>query len=417
MDYEDDAYDEHQQYEDELYKDPSGESEFSDGVDSEVEDTILSHIHYSTNVYKKAGVNSAKLAEGQEANTTSNSATGTSSAVATPPKGHLAATPTATEDYFKAVNQGNELDSENEEGIIKASKRVKLSTTTGGAGGKSNNDLKDDDHSEQDEEEESRYSVEKKKDIGLNSWSQRVGASEDPTMDMSDADESDEEVIESADQSHNESEESHNESEESHNESDGLDEHFLDLGGSKQGEEKELNNYDLDAELGHLEGEDFKITTEYYERYERVVHDMVLGEAATISNVNVCNSATSAASLGIKLANVQQLLTVRQYGDNMYSVQTSHCSSLFSTVITVPPWVILETTAIDRDQPPATAINAAVIVTDTRTILGMEIGNMPGKGNEKEKGSESDREIGIVNANERGTGTVSGTEIEIEIEG
>ncbi|KAI7827479.1 hypothetical protein BC939DRAFT_90844 [Gamsiella multidivaricata] len=270
MDY-DDEYDQAQQYEDELYKDSSDKSESSDEVDSEIEDTILSHIHYSTNVYKKAGTTPITPAGDQESNDTfldSTDIPGPTTPSSVPPNGYLAVTPTAAEDYFRAVNQGTELDSESEEGLIKGAK--KASATTAGAGiiGSKASDHK----RPVEDEEESRYSVERKKEIPKNTWSQHAESPQGPADESAGTDSEGSEAEQSIGSASINEISDDDETEGAPqlkkmrliDDAEGLNEHVLDLGASMKDLEDEANNYDLDTELGHLEDEKFKGHSRYY---------------------------------------------------------------------------------------------------------------------------------------------------------
>ncbi|KAF8976868.1 hypothetical protein BGZ46_007892 [Entomortierella lignicola] len=245
MEYEDDEYDQYQQYEDELYKDASEESESDGEVDSDLEDNMLAHIHYSTNVYKNVGPGTSKSSEDQTGNKSISNNGATDS--------HLAASPTAAEDYFKSVNQGNELDSETEEGIIKSSSRAnKTAAATINVGKKSN----DKDVDLDKEIEESRYSAEKK-DTRKNKWSQQAivegihSSNEDSGEEESEESDGDEQSTSGDDPKIQEYESQ-------------LDQHVIDLGASRNDTQDNTNDYDLDVELGHLEDEDFKGRSRYY---------------------------------------------------------------------------------------------------------------------------------------------------------
>ncbi|KAF9182014.1 hypothetical protein BGZ51_005018 [Haplosporangium sp. Z 767] len=253
MDYEDDDYDQYQQYEDELYKDVSEESNDSDQVDSDLEDTMLGHIHYSTNVYKRLGTAAKPSPQGESGTPTP---TTESASVATPNStltNHLADAPVPAEDYFKAVNQGMELDSEKDEGIIKASAR-KSATATASAKGK--------ERAIEEDEDESRYNVEKKKDPSRkNAWDQHSVSTGTPQ----ESDESDD--TDTSESNDDQEDESGSDPEEPSDRDiaipKGLDEHVLDLGTPLEDGQDE-SNYNMDTELGHLEGEDFKGRNRYY---------------------------------------------------------------------------------------------------------------------------------------------------------
>ncbi|KAF9579875.1 hypothetical protein BGW38_003691 [Lunasporangiospora selenospora] len=67
MDYSDDDYESYRQYEDDMYREPSEDSE-SDKVDSEVEDAMLSQLNYSTNVSKRLGPRAIKASSADSGN-------------------------------------------------------------------------------------------------------------------------------------------------------------------------------------------------------------------------------------------------------------------------------------------------------------------------------------------------------------
>ncbi|KAG0204687.1 hypothetical protein BGX28_003436 [Mortierella sp. GBA30] len=248
MDYDDDDYEQYQQYEDELYKDSSDKSEEgSDAGDSEFEDTMLSHIHYSTNVYKKIESTAKSTGETQDSETTGSMAQ-TSTTMNVPSEtDHLAAPPTAVDGYFMAVNQGTELDSENDEGIIKASSANARNPIV------------------IEDEEDSRYSVEKKKD---GKWNQQNAASAAThTQDQEDSGSTSESEGSSASSDEMQVNGAHGTEDSSDNEyqledSDGLDEHVLEF--SKDSQQEEPNDFDLEAELGHLEDKKFLGKNRYY---------------------------------------------------------------------------------------------------------------------------------------------------------
>ncbi|KAG0022247.1 hypothetical protein BGZ80_000693 [Entomortierella chlamydospora] len=254
MEYEDDEYDQYQQYEDELYKDASEESESNDEVDSELEDNMLARIHYSTNVYKRVGSNASKSSEGQTANGSANNTNLTDN--------HLAAPPTAAEDYFNAVNQEYEQDSDNDDGNVNASTHVNNQdvtnfTTTDMNGNNQKNIDPDEEHGE------SRYSVEKK-GASKNDWNQHaIAAGNSPNKETNgdengsdESDTSDEEGAISGEEAADRVSFAEEEIE--------LDQHVIDLGASLDDTQEEANDYDLNAELGHLDDEGFKGHTRYY---------------------------------------------------------------------------------------------------------------------------------------------------------
>ncbi|KAF9141848.1 Zinc finger CCHC domain-containing protein 7 [Mortierella sp. GBA39] len=257
MDYDDDDYDQYRQYEDEMYKDPTDESEASDEVDSELEDTMLGHIHYSTNVYKKIGTD-AKSTDNQEADSADegdDSSKGSS--------GHLAEANTPAEDYFKSTKQGAEADSDTEQ-------RSKKSSSPNGA---SSIQIADD--SGDGEEEESKYKVERKRDtqksssaaetrIGQNSKGAKgAGSGSDSDMDLSDSDRGGDGSQERA-AAQDDEDDVVSDSEDARSDTDGesLDEHFLDLTKTVSGGQEDDNDYDPDAELGHLDDKKFQDCTE-----------------------------------------------------------------------------------------------------------------------------------------------------------
>ncbi|KAG9325357.1 hypothetical protein KVV02_004132 [Mortierella alpina] len=244
MDYEDDDYDQYQQYEDEIYKDSSDRSEEgSDAGDSEFEDTMLSHIHYSTNVYKKIET-SAKPAEEPEQNGTAVSST--QKAADGSQTDHLAEPLSAVDDYFKAANKGTELDSENEEGYTKA----KPSTLNAPI-------------IVIDDDEDSKYSVEKKKDV--DAWDTKSASKALDVQDDSGSDSDSEGPSASDDESLSDAERVRHGREGGEVENDdaqGLDEHYLDVG--RKDAEDERSEFDLEAELGHLDDQKFLGRGRYY---------------------------------------------------------------------------------------------------------------------------------------------------------
>ncbi|GJJ76456.1 protein AIR1/2 [Entomortierella parvispora] len=251
MDYDDD-YDRYQQEEDELYKDPSEDSN-EDEVDSELEDTLLGHIHYSSNVYKKIGSNTK---------TSAPESTNVSSAVSTPKNGHLALS--GADDYFKAVNQGTELDDHMDQGIASSSSNpvtASQSITKRKRGD-------DEEEGMDDEDEESRYSVEKKDGSSkkASSWNDQVAAPRTAGPEDSDSDMSISSVSEERDSGVGDEEDEVTSvgDSEMENSDQALDEHVLDLGTSTENVDGTDNNYDLDTELGHLDNEDFKGRNRYY---------------------------------------------------------------------------------------------------------------------------------------------------------
>ncbi|KAF9170222.1 hypothetical protein BGX21_004152 [Mortierella sp. AD011] len=248
MEYEDDEYDQYQQYEDELYKDASEESESNDEVDSELEDNMLARIHYSTNVYKRVGSNASKSSEGQTANGSVNNIDLADN--------HLAAPPTAAEDYFNSVNQENEQDSDNDEGIANASTHannqdVTNITTTNMNGNYQKNVDPDEEHGE------SRYNVEKK-GASKNNWNQHaIAVGNSPSKGTN----GDEDGSDESDTSDEEGAITGEEAADRVNFAEKeikLDQHVIDLGAPLDDIQEEVNDYDLNAELGHLDDEEFK---------------------------------------------------------------------------------------------------------------------------------------------------------------
>lgn len=167
--------------------------------------------------------------------------------------GRLAASPTPAEDYFKSVNQGNELDSENDEGVIKSSSRNKNQTASIINTGKKSSNQRD--AGFDDQNNESRYSVEKKESTKHN-WSQHA---------IAEINSNNESETEGEEYSSNGSidgraageEESSDEAKVAIEDLQ-LDQHVLDLG-ARVDDTQEETNYDLNAELGHLDNEDFKV--------------------------------------------------------------------------------------------------------------------------------------------------------------
>ncbi|KAF9433259.1 hypothetical protein BGZ76_009688 [Entomortierella beljakovae] len=244
MEYEDDDYDQYQQYEDEIYRDASEESQSGSDVDSELEDNMLAHIHYSTNVYKKVNNNAAKPVEPTVIQAPIDEKSGTNS---------LAAPPTPAEDYFKSVNEGNELDSEGEESIIKASSYSKTSDASTKNENKEGIQLKNGDINDPDDD--SRYNVEKKIHTRKSKWNQST------SVDGEDEDSSDDDSKVVTRQDHNTTTDVLSEETE-------LNQHVIDFGATEDNSDED--KYDVEAKLGHLEDEDFKGRTRYYlEKRER----------------------------------------------------------------------------------------------------------------------------------------------------
>ncbi|KAG0292377.1 hypothetical protein BGZ96_004181 [Linnemannia gamsii] len=259
MDYDDDDYDQYRQYEDEMYKDQSEESEASDEVDSELEDTMLGHIHYSTNVYKKIGTGATSV-DNQETDSSNEDEDSEGSS------GHLAEANTPAEDYFKSTKQGAEEDSDTEQRSSKSSLPNRTSA------------IQVLDDGEDDEEEESKYKVERKRDIQMNSSvantqggqngksvskANGTGSGSDSDMDLSESDGEDDSRQESAVVLDNEEDTvSDGDDAQFGVDREGLDEHFLDLTKTVSGGQEDDNDYDPDAELGHLDDKKFQDCTE-----------------------------------------------------------------------------------------------------------------------------------------------------------
>ncbi|KAG0048054.1 hypothetical protein BGZ83_006942 [Gryganskiella cystojenkinii] len=278
MDYEDDDYDRYQQEEDELYKDESENSEASDEVDSELEDTLMGHIHYSTNVYQKIGKATTKASASTPSESKSAVNSITSSTTSAPKNGHLAAS--GAEDYFRAVNQGSELDDGSDLGLLNSRQQQK-SLSSFAPGWVAINDNKiNEKKADLKEEEESRYSVEKKrKGNKKNSSSHFIiddSGSEDSEAESLDSDMSmsddgsnkklQTETIEREEGEHIEEDElqqddeSKDEDEREEGSGDSLNEHVLEIGSTAENSDDDVNDYDLEKELGHLEDEEFKCT-------------------------------------------------------------------------------------------------------------------------------------------------------------
>lgn len=182
-----------------------------------------------------------------------------STAASTPKNGHLAVS--GAEDYFRAVNQGTELDDGMDQGNL-----GNQSNTVNGAQSitkrKRDGDDGDDD---EDEDEESRYSVEKKDGKSKkSSWNEQVSASRttgegangsDSDMSISsNSEERDSGVGDEEDEVSSDGSDMLEDSDE-----DALDEHVLDIGSSTENIDGTDNNYDLNTELGHLDDVDFKV--------------------------------------------------------------------------------------------------------------------------------------------------------------
>ncbi|KAK3845367.1 MAG: hypothetical protein J3R72DRAFT_41591 [Linnemannia gamsii] len=253
MDYDDDdGYDQYRQYEDDLYKDESDESNASDEVDSEVEDTMLGHIHYSTNVYKKIGAE-AKSTEDQDTGSLTDNKNGQGS------NGLLAKANAPAEDYFKSTTQGTEADSDNdqEDGALSL------------PNGTPTINISDDDG--EDEEEESKYKVERKRDTqnGPNGkQANSTGSGSDSDMDLSDSDSESVPhesivILDDDEQDENDvvSDDDYAQSEDG---DESLDEHVLDLTKTISAGQEDDNDYDPDAELGHLDDKKFQGRGRYY---------------------------------------------------------------------------------------------------------------------------------------------------------
>lgn len=190
----------------------------------------------------------------------------TSTAASTPRNGHLAAS--GGEDYFRAVNQGTELDDALDHGILSNQSNRSIS--------KRKHESEEDDD---DDNEESRYNFDKK-NTGSQKKSWRDSSSEKRTngqnvesgnessdSDMSMSGESEdhsESIINGVEPEEGEilslddSDEQENGKDDTN---DALDEHVLEIGSAMEDGTDADNNYDLDTELGHLEDKDFKVRT------------------------------------------------------------------------------------------------------------------------------------------------------------
>lgn len=167
---------------------------------------------------------------------------------------------TPAEDYFKSTKQGAEADSDTEQG----SKKSLLPN------GASPIQIADDD--DDGEEEESKYKVERKRDsqknssaaetqIGQNGQSANgAGSGSDSDMDLSDSDREGDGSQESA-SAQDDEEDAVSDSEDAQSDADreSLDEHFLDLTKTVSGGQEDDNDYDPDAELGHLDDKKFQV--------------------------------------------------------------------------------------------------------------------------------------------------------------
>ncbi|KAI8362171.1 hypothetical protein B0O80DRAFT_94553 [Mortierella sp. GBAus27b] len=205
MDYEDDDDGQYQQYEDELYKDPSSDSEGSDELNSDLEDTMLSHVYYSTNVYKKAAAASSAKQAGDQDNSSVSGANRASQ------NDQLAIPRTPAEDYHQAISRETEQDSESDDN----------NADDGDDGSDSGDSGNGDDEEDNEDDEEDDDTLEAKSRVKR----ARYLESTEPTEQ--------------------------------------LDEHVLDLGATADDDGDETN-YDLKAELGHLEDENFKGRSRYY---------------------------------------------------------------------------------------------------------------------------------------------------------
>ncbi|KAG0246430.1 hypothetical protein BGX31_002084, partial [Mortierella sp. GBA43] len=277
MDYEDDDDGQYQQYEDELYKDPSSDSEGSDELNSDLEDTMLSHVYYSTNVYKKAAAASSAKQAGDQDNSSVSGANRASQ------NDQLAIPRTPAEDYHQAISRETEQDSESDDNATKkASKDTVIPRQR---------DVEER-IEPKDQEEESRYNVKKRLPNQKAEWNSHVNASKtnkssdsrrnDPSDNGEDnnADDGDD-GSDSGDSGNGDDEEDNEDDEEdddtleaksrvkraryleSTEPTEQLDEHVLDLGATADDDGDETN-YDLKAELGHLEDENFKGRSRYY---------------------------------------------------------------------------------------------------------------------------------------------------------
>jgi len=153
----------------------------------------------------------------------------------------LAEPSSAVDDYFKAVNQGTELDSENDERKSKAKSPIQNAPII----------VIDDD-------EDSKYSVEKKKDV--DAWDAKAAPKAVDVQDDSGSDSDSEGLSASDAESRSDAERGRHDSEGDEVDNDdaqGLDEHFLDFGRLDAGDEP--NEFDLEAELGHLDDQKFLV--------------------------------------------------------------------------------------------------------------------------------------------------------------
>lgn len=148
---------------------------------------------------------------------------------------HLAEPSSAVDDYFKAVNQGTELDSEKDETHSKA----KPSTTDAPV-------------IVIDDDEDSKYNVEKKKEA--DAWDAKSASKAIGSQDDSGSDSDSEGPSVSDDESRSDSEGG----EAVNDDAEGLDEHYLDVGQKDVGDEP--SEFDLEAELGHLDDQKFLVS-------------------------------------------------------------------------------------------------------------------------------------------------------------
>lgn len=170
---------------------------------------------------------------------------------------------TPAEDYFKSTTQGAEEDSDTEQRSSKSSLPNRTSA------------IQVLDDGEDDEEEESKYKVERKRDTQMNSSAANTqsgqngksaskangtGSGSGSDMDLSDSDGEDDSPQESTVVLDNE-EDIISDGDDAQFEVDreGLDEHFLDLTKSVSGGQEDDNDYDPDAELGHLDDKKFQV--------------------------------------------------------------------------------------------------------------------------------------------------------------
>lgn len=162
---------------------------------------------------------------------------------------------TPAEDYFKSTKQDAEADSDTEQ-------QSKKSLLPNGA---SAIQIADDD--DDGEEEESKYKVERKRDTQKNSSAAETqigqngaGSGSDSDMDLSDSDREDHGFQESA-AAQDDEEDVVSDGEDAQSDTDGesLDEHFLDLTKTVSGGQEDDNDYDPDAELGHLDDKKFQV--------------------------------------------------------------------------------------------------------------------------------------------------------------